>query len=447
MPSVRQLAKLAGVSTATVSMALRNHPRISAFTRQRIQELAQTYQYRVSPVISKFSSARCGTIGYIVPVIGCSFFGRVVEGILTHAFAESYHVVILPTHGDFRRMCLAIETLVEQQVDGILLHSGHAAIPAEVLLELASHDIPIVCTDFTPVPHVLDQIDTNETRLAELAVDYLFMLGHRRIAYAGPSVGNPRALALRKSAQRYGMALQCVVTQGTALTIDQLLLQAFQRQPLPTAFIGNDDHFAALAVRYVMHRGLQVPRDVSVLGCGNLQTAEYAEPPLTSIEQCPEELGRRAFSLLLQRMQERTAPEKFKPETVLIEPRLIIRQSCAPPRHVAGEQPWKTADIRETQTLPVVSPSSTSIRKRQAAKITWRSEDTIEALSARFHNEAAPDLRPRWQALWLLRQGYARAEVAREVGVNPRTLRDWLAWYRAGGASAVAAHRLRRSTR
>lgn len=77
----------------------------------------------------------------------------------------------------------------------------------------------------------------------------------------------------------------------------------------------------------------------------------------------------------------------------------------------------------------------------RAAPIRWQEEDTVEALLARYRAEKALELRARWQALWLLRRGKSRAEVADVLGIDPRTLRDWIAWYRQGGCAAVAEHR------
>jgi transposase len=74
--------------------------------------------------------------------------------------------------------------------------------------------------------------------------------------------------------------------------------------------------------------------------------------------------------------------------------------------------------------------------------LAWHAGDTTDELEYRYHAEPVPALRPRWQALWLLRQGYPRKTVARLVGINPRTLRDWIAWYRIGGCAEVARHRL-----
>lgn len=77
----------------------------------------------------------------------------------------------------------------------------------------------------------------------------------------------------------------------------------------------------------------------------------------------------------------------------------------------------------------------------RAAPIQWRDEDTVETLLARYRAEKVLELRPRWQALWLLRRGKSRSEVADVLGIHPRTLRDWVAWYRKGGCAAVAQHR------
>ncbi|HEY3418683.1 MAG TPA: substrate-binding domain-containing protein, partial [Armatimonadota bacterium] len=204
---------------------------------------------------------------------------------------------------------------------------------------------------------------------------------------------------------------------------------------------GLVDKIAAFIARYVKQQRLQVPHDISVLGCGGDDTVAYLyDPPLTSIAANPEEIGRQAFSVLLQRMQERQQAVPLTPRTIRLEPQLMIRDSCAPPRTV------RTPPQRP-QSATAPPQLSLTVPKRRARTIHWRPEDTVEALEQRFHGGTAPDLRKRWQAFWLLRRGDAQRAVAREVGVTLRTVRNWLSWYQTGGADDVATHRIGGPTR
>ncbi|MHB9022947.1 MAG: LacI family DNA-binding transcriptional regulator [Armatimonadota bacterium] len=359
MSTIRQLAKAAGVSPSTVSMALHNHPRISKQTRKRIRELAEIYGYRVQPKSEQRIRGQRGTVGYIIPSAHSPFYSRILEGILVAASAESYHIAIMQTFGNLDYLCLAISALLEQQVDGILISSALLpAIPADVLLELASSNIPAVGIGFTLTSRPLDHVYTDEERLAQLALDYLYSLGHRRLGYIGATIDNLRARTLEKYARRYGMDCLLIEAERPELA-HEILLKRFHHHPLPTVFIGHDDRNAAHVIHYAQQQGLQVPGDLSVLGCGNYFLARDVE--LTSIEQFPEEIGRRALSLLLQCMQPRTRQEKTDAQTILIEPQLVIRQSCAPPRH----------SPRHHATPPVTPPVDHEISPAVARLLPW----------------------------------------------------------------------------
>ncbi|MHB9023675.1 MAG: LacI family DNA-binding transcriptional regulator [Armatimonadota bacterium] len=336
MTTVRQLAKLAGVSPTTVSLALHNHPSISAATRQRIQELAATYQFRPRWTPSRYAGGNFGMIGCLVPGLHAGFYSEVLRGILTAAFAESYHVITLESLGDPSHCCLALETFMDQRVDGVLMSSGHLEkIRSDILLKLASAGIPVVCISYTPTERALDHVFVDEDRMAHLAIDYLFDLGHRQIAYVGPPLRNPRERAFEQAARRFGLSLDIIEHAANLPSTENNapLPITFGHPSSPTAVIGYADFYAALAIRDISQRGLRVPSDVSVLGCGNHRYGRLTCPTLTSIELFPEEIGRRALTLLLQRMEALKNGEPYEPQTVLLDPQLVVRQSCAPPRH------------------------------------------------------------------------------------------------------------------
>ncbi|MHB9024512.1 MAG: substrate-binding domain-containing protein [Armatimonadota bacterium] len=433
MPTIRQLASIAGVSPATVSLALRNDPRISATTRRRIQELAAVYQYKVHPVRYPVIHARCGTIGYISTVSAY----RQLDGMLSLAFAESYHIVPLKMREpSLTYIRLALETVIEQKMQGVVLSSSLLeSIPADVLLNLASQNIPLVCIALSPTARPIDHVYANEDQIGQLAVEYLYALGHRQITFLGRLLEEPRARAFIKYAHQYGIALQCLTCPVFA-DLEDLLAETYESRALPTAFLCHNDLWAARTIHYLTHRGLRLPRDVSVLGCSNVHLlAQYIDPPLTTIDEFPEEIGRRAFALLLQRIQDGTPVGQFEPQTVLIEPQMVVRQSCGPPRHAA------LTAVRQVAKAPAAALSTardTGNQRGRTSHIAWRPEDTEEMLEKRFLSETSTELRPRWQALWLLRQGYPQVEVASKVGVNRRTLHDWIAWYRTGGVSLIA---------
>ncbi|MHB9025589.1 MAG: LacI family DNA-binding transcriptional regulator [Armatimonadota bacterium] len=438
MPTVRQLAKLAGVSPATVSLALRNKKGVKPATRRRILELAEAYQYHLPPAVCTNLPGRGGMIGFITPSFHNQFHSLILAGILTQAFTESTHIVPLELKNiDLPGICLAIETLAEQGTEGILLNSGLLdPLPADVLFELASRAIPLVCIGDTPTAYPIDRVNVDEGRAGQIAINYLHSLGHRDIAYIGNSSTDTYTHALIQCAHHDGMSLKCIITRSEDHLISALT-DVYDRRTLPTAIVCHNDYWATHALHYIRYRGLQVPRDISVLGHGQFLLASFADPPLSSITLCPEDIGRRALSLLFQRIQAGKSVGKYEAKTILVEPMLALRNSCGPPRHLSITLQHHAVSARSAEAAPMRSITG---RKWRHRAIAWRPEDTKEAMEGQFLAETVPAIRARLQALWLLRQGSSRAEVIRSTGVTLCTLNRWLAWYAEGGLFALTKH-------
>ncbi|MHB9025292.1 MAG: LacI family DNA-binding transcriptional regulator [Armatimonadota bacterium] len=334
MSSVRKIAQLAGVSPSTVSRALRNDQRIREETRSRIQEMAQLYHYRPNRLVQSLMSGKSSSIGFLVPSLASTFFAPVTDGVLESAFEESFHVILLKTHSVLQHTVKALQTLIELQVDGIILATGHGgAIPSASILELWSHGIHLVAFGETPVSLPLDRVTTDEKQLAEIGINYLCELGHRHIGYTGGDPASPRAQGVQHALRRRGLETEFNYLCHTEEEISQLFDRLQGSSTCPTAFIAYNDIIAAQLSREAQHRGLRVPRDISILGCANVQPlVETVDPQITTLEQHPALLGRQALELLLRRINAQELPGAISPQTIAIPPTLVPRASCGPPR-------------------------------------------------------------------------------------------------------------------
>lgn len=336
MASIRQLANILGVSTSTVSLALRDDPRVLPETRRRIQELAAQYHYHPNRLTQSIISGKSSTLGCILPSVAFQFYARLLRGVLEQALAESYRVIPMVTDWQFGNIHPAIHTLIEQRVDSILIAGfGTEPIPREAVLEMRSHDIVPIALDSTCFESSVDEVSTDEEHLAVTAVGYLCDLGHREIAFVGemPSkefVGRPRAIyqALRKHGLSTANMIHYRSGDGA---ITGTLHRIRRTTPQPTAIICLDDNIAAALLQQAHYQGMHVPRDISIMGCANLDPMEYTIPPLTSIEQQPEEVGRQAVALAMKRLAGGITDEEWHPEKILVPVRLVPRASCARP--------------------------------------------------------------------------------------------------------------------
>ncbi|MHB0934803.1 MAG: LacI family DNA-binding transcriptional regulator [Armatimonadota bacterium] len=337
MPTVRQLAAIAGVSIGTVSMALRDDPRVNAATRQRIQELAALYNYRPNRLTQGLLQGKSAVIGCLVPSVANEYASRVLRGVLQHAYEHAYRVITLETHASLDHTLLALDALTEQRVDGVVIMAGlDEPIPAQAVLMLRSHRIPPVLIDNTTAALPLDVVRSDETQLASLAVSYLQELGHHAIGFIG--MKGQRQQAVVQALRAQGISTHGVITfpgpsyvQMSEKQAEALLRCCLDHTPMQTAFIAINDIVAAYLLRQATRLGITIPQRFSLLGCSNTRLNDFLLPGLTSIEQHPEEIGKAACRLLLQRVTEEDADREFTPTTLTIPAKLFPRDSCASP--------------------------------------------------------------------------------------------------------------------
>ena len=337
MPSLRKLAELSGVSPSTVTRALRNDTRIGAATRTRIQQLAEQYHYLPNRLMQSLVSGRSQAIGVLAPSIITPYSVRLLSGILQQATQSGYQILIKESHGELTTSLAAIQTFIEQRVDGILLDTGHLEpIPRKTILEMRSHHVIPIGLDATTFMGEVDRVHTDEQALTLAAIDYLLHLGHTRIAFFGRTVGGQwlgrgaymqQAFKLRLLSTRYFIDVK-EPPPYTNVPLGDMLAQLRQQPVPPTAIIAWEDPLAALILKEATRLGLQVPGQLSVLGFGNLLFSELLTPTLTSFEQHPETVGAEACRLLLQRIQNQQDPLSSVPTAIAIKPTLIPRESC-----------------------------------------------------------------------------------------------------------------------
>jgi LacI family repressor for deo operon, udp, cdd, tsx, nupC, and nupG len=336
MPTIRQLAALAGVSHSTVSRALRDDSQIGAETRQRLQALAREFHYQPNRLSHGALTGKSRLLGFICCDLAVPFVSRILRGICEIAYEADYQVLLVETRQELPRTLQAVHSLLEHRVEGLLFAHSHAApLPTAATLEIVSHHAVPVLLDFSRAESDLPRVCTDEAALGELAVAYLQRLGHRRIAFVGPPAGGfrgERAAAVTQALRRRGLSTFYLMDWGAAGYQDfsgtDALTRLLSRRPAPTAIIAFEDHVAAKLIQATQARGLHVPGDLSILGCANLNIAEFTAPPLTSVEQHPEEIGRQACRYLLAQLAQSGSPS---PVTFPISPTLIERASCAPP--------------------------------------------------------------------------------------------------------------------
>lgn len=352
--TIKEIAALSQVSSATVTRALQGHPRVRPETRARVERAAEALGYRPNHAARTLATGASKTIGLLLPSTGDRYWGEVVEGIEDAADDAGYSVLLATSHGDAARSRRMLDLLLSKRVDGMVIAARreveealtHAELPVALVrvgpdAELDDGDVEAVRTlpddrlagwlegrrlgDLAP-----GVIGFDDVSAATLAVEHLVGLGHRRLAFVG--AGNRRSAALRvagfrQSTGRAGVESATVVASSDRLADSHAaaldLLGAPER---PTGIVAYDDMVALGAIRAARTLGLRVPEQVSVVGIDDIDVAAFLEPPLSTVRQPKREIGRLAAIALFEALGSGTpSPGRA------LRGELIVRGSTAPP--------------------------------------------------------------------------------------------------------------------
>jgi LacI family transcriptional regulator len=330
--TVEEIAKLAGVSRATVSRVVNNHPHIRPEVRERVQRVIDEHNYHPNRAAQSLASRRTNAIGLIVPnsfplMFHDVFFPRLIQGIAEVSNTCDYYVTLILTTQPECQAAQFRRVLSNATVDGLVV--ANLAVHDPLLPMLEAGGLPFVLVGRNPERPHLSFVDVDNAGGARAMTEFLLSLGHRRIALiAGPlarSAGQDRLDGYQAALQAAGMAVNPALIAEGEFTEESGYRAMHHLMPAsPTAVFACNDLMALGAVRALADAGLRVPDHVSVAGFDNLMAAAASSPPLTTIEQPVVELGRSAAELLLQRIQAGDGPP---PPSRMLPTRLVPRLS------------------------------------------------------------------------------------------------------------------------
>lgn len=339
------VARLAGVSGQTVSRVVNDNPGVSGETRERIEAAMQRLGYRANAAARALATGRFRTIGVVTFNLTAVGNIRIVDAVIAQAQAQGYAVnmavVEAPTEQDVRA---AVRTLTDRAVDGIVV------IEARVLdtpnLQLPQ-EVPVVIAD-SGTSHDHPTFGMDEAAGARAAVGHLLELGHYTVHHlAGPAGSNPaqrRRAAWQRMLTRHACPVPTVVQGDWSPTSGYRAGRELLGRDDVTAIFAANDQMAAGVLRAATEKGIRVPEELSIVGYDDQDFAPFLTPPLTSVAQDLEEVGRRSLMHLLGLIEAdgsgdvpATAPRGDAPHRTrstgrLVQPALVVRESTAPPR-------------------------------------------------------------------------------------------------------------------
>ncbi|MGF1722484.1 substrate-binding domain-containing protein [Vibrio kyushuensis] len=329
MATMKDIARLASVSTSTVSHVINKSRYVSEEISERVNKAANELNYAPSALARSLKMNRTKTIGMLVTTSTNPFFGEVVKGVERSCYQEGYNLILCNTEGDSERMKASINTLLQKRVDGVILMCS--TLEGERIDVFERYpDIPVVVMDWGPMLFTSDKIQDNSLRGGYMAAKYLIESGHKDIGcITGP-------LIRHQAQMRYEGYKRALNEAGIEINPNWIVEADFEcdggyaafntmkaKGALPSAIFVSNDMMAMGVINAANENGIKIPQDVSIIGYDDIHIAKYMTPSLTTIHQPKYRLGKAAIETLLKKLEK----ESSEAIVVQLEPTLAVRKS------------------------------------------------------------------------------------------------------------------------
>ncbi len=333
MSTILDVAKIAGVSAATVSRVINFPDKVKEDTRERVYRAMKTCRYQYNALARGFVTKRSNTIGLIIPTISNPVFAESTRGVQDVAGSDKFHVILGNSYYDSEKEAKLIEVLRERQVEGLIITTTN--MQGDILKRLQDDGFPFVLLYSTVRKGPMSAVGVDNYLGGYKATEHLVELGHTRIAMLAGSFsisdrsfhrwhGYKKCLKDNNIPYDPNMLSQTGFGLGSVKECVQQLLSA---DIPPTAVFCSNDLVALSAMEGAREMGLSVPEDLSVIGFDDMPLSSYVYPRLTTIYQPAYEMGKRATQILL----EQTREESSKSIQEMMDIHLVVRDSTAAP--------------------------------------------------------------------------------------------------------------------
>ncbi len=333
--TIKDIAQALGVSTSTVSRALRDSHEISVETKQLVLECAQRLNYSPNPIAQGLKERKTQSIGVIVCEIANGFFSQIINGIEGIAYDKGYNVIIAQSFESYEREVREVNFLAGRSVDGIIISLAAETHDIGHLKALSDKGMPIVFCDRISDDMSTHKVIVDNFRGSFEATEHLIDMGARRIAVISSSeflsitkdrvAGYLEALRKNNMPEASELIHYCFYSGMYSTELEDIVNKLFTLKNPPDAIIATGDKITTGVLKTLKRRGLKVPDDVALAGFSNTEIAEIIDPPLTQVRQPAREMGEAAIDLLLQLINSKRPVKDF--EKRILSPDLQIRAS------------------------------------------------------------------------------------------------------------------------
>jgi LacI family transcriptional regulator len=333
--TIKDIAKALGLSTSTVSRALRDSYEISPETKKLVLEYAEKINYSPNPIALSLKERRSRSIGVIVCEIANSFFSQVINGIESIAYNNGYNVIIAQSRESFDRELMNLQYLTSRSIDGLIISVSTETNDFSNFKQLHEKGLPMVFFD-----RIVDEINTHKVIADNYkgsydATAYLINNGYERIAILANAevlsitkerlAGYKAALADNNIEANESLIKYCHHGGMIFSEVEEAVSALLKMKQRPDAIFASADKLTTGCLRILKSKGIKVPDEIALVGFSNTDLTELLNPSLTVIRQPAFEMGEIATKLLLQLIESKRPVTEF--ETKVLTTELLIRES------------------------------------------------------------------------------------------------------------------------
>jgi DNA-binding LacI/PurR family transcriptional regulator len=341
--TIKDIAKALGLSTSTVSRALRDSYEISPETKKLVLEYAEKINYHPNPIALSLKERRSRSIGVIVSEIANSFFSQAIDGIESIAYTNGYNVIIAQSRESSEREQINLNYLTSRSIDGLIVSVSSETNDFSTFKELHQRGMPIVFFD-----RIVNEINTHKVIVDNYKGAYdatatLIREGYKNIAAITNNeilsitrerlAGYRAALADHDMEEKKSFVKYCahggLIIDEVQVAMEELL----ELKTRPDALLALSDKLTTGCLRVLKAKKINVPEDIGLMGFSNSDITELIDPPLSIIKQPAIQMGEIAIELLLQLIESKRPVTNF--ETKVLAPELILRDSSRPQKAFA----------------------------------------------------------------------------------------------------------------
>ena len=331
MATIKDVAKMAGVSTTTVSHVINKTRFVAKETEEAVMQAIKSLKYSPSAVARSLKVNTTKSIGMIVTTSESPYFAEIIHAVEDHCYRQGYSLFLCNTQNDPEKIKNHVEMLAKKRVDGLLVMcSEYTQHSLDVLSGFSS--VPMVVMDWGPNADT-DIIEDNSFNGGYIATKHLIDCGHKAIGLIAGELDKTTARTryegfVKAMNEAYLPIHENWIMEGFFEPEDgyECMNKILVQDNLPTAVFCCNDVMALGAISAITEKGLRVPDDISIIGYDNIHSSRFYAPPLTTIHQSKSRLGAQAVNLLFERIanKDNDSHEKHR---IAIHPELVLRKS------------------------------------------------------------------------------------------------------------------------